>query len=49
MDKPRGIIVFGANGSGKTDDCLNLMLADIEKYRLFVLSAVDGDFTHRLG
>lgn len=26
------------------DDCLNLMLADIEKYGSFVLSAVVGDF-----
>ena len=26
------------------EDCLNLMLADIEKHRSFVLSAVDGDF-----
>lgn len=26
------------------EECINLMLADIEKYRLFVISAVDGDF-----
>lgn len=26
------------------EDCLNLMLADIEKYRSFVISAVTGDF-----
>lgn len=26
------------------EDCLNLMLADIEKYNSFVLSAVTGDF-----
>ncbi len=26
------------------EDCLNLMLADIEKYRSFVLTAVTGDF-----
>ncbi|WP_438446538.1 AAA family ATPase [Gorillibacterium sp. sgz5001074] len=26
------------------EDCLNLMLGDIEKYRLFVLTAVTGDF-----
>ena len=26
------------------EDCLNLLLADIEKYRSFVLSAADGDF-----
>ena len=26
------------------EDCLNLMLADIEKYSSFVLSAVTGDF-----
>jgi len=79
MDKPHGIIVFGANASGKKtvgrelarilnykfmdiieyhfekseipytverprEDCLNLMLADIEKYRSFVISAVTGDF-----
>jgi len=76
---PHGIIVFGANASGKKtvgrelarilnykfmdiieyhfekskipysversrEDCLNLMLADIEKYRSFVLTAVTGDF-----
>ena len=76
---PHGIIVFGANGGGKTalgrelarilnfkhmdiedyhfvkseipytversyEDCLNLMLADIEKHRFFVLTAVTGDF-----
>ncbi|MCL2462008.1 MAG: AAA family ATPase [Defluviitaleaceae bacterium] len=79
MDNPHGIIVFGANGAGKTtiarelarilnyrhmdiedyyfeksevpytvarsrEDCLSMMLADIEKYRAFVLSAVTGDF-----
>jgi len=73
-----GIIVFGANGCGKTtlagelarvlnfkhmdiedycfeeseipytklrprEDCLNLMLEDIEKYRQFVISTVIGD------
>ena len=26
------------------EDCLNLMLADIRKYKSFVLSAVTGDF-----
>jgi Uridine kinase len=26
------------------EDCLNLLLSDIEKYRAFVLSAVTGDF-----
>lgn len=26
------------------EECINLILADIEKYRLFVISAVDGDF-----
>ncbi|UWG97534.1 MAG: AAA family ATPase [Candidatus Dehalobacter alkaniphilus] len=76
---PRGIIVFGANGSGKSslgrelarvlgfknmdiedyhfvksgipytvertrEDCLNLMLSDIKEYRLFVISAVTGNF-----
>ena len=76
---PKGIIIFGANGCGKTtlgrelarvlcikhmdiedyhfvkseipytearshDECLRLMLADIEKYGTFVLSAVTGDF-----
>ena len=75
----RGIIVFGANGSGKSalgrelaralhfkhmdiedyhfleseipytvartrEDCLRVMLADIEKYCSFVISAVIGDF-----
>lgn len=79
MGKPHGIIIFGANGSGKTtigrelarilgfkhidhedyafhksdipytnprteDECIELMLADIEKYGSFVLSAVTGDF-----
>jgi shikimate kinase len=74
-----GIIIFGANGSGKStfgrelarildckymdieayhfeesdipytversrEDCLELMFADIEKYRTFVLSSVTGDF-----
>lgn len=80
---PRGIIVFGANGSGKSaigrelarilnikyidiedyhfmkseipytmersrEDCLNLMLADIEKYRSFVISAVIEDFGEKI-
>lgn len=80
---PGGIIVFGANGSGKSaigrelarilnikymdiedyhfmkseipytmersrEDCLNLMLADIEKYRSFVISAVIGDFGEKI-
>lgn len=80
MCKTRGIIVFGANGSGKTtvgrelarilkykhmdiedycfkksripytaerprEECINLMLADIEKHRSFVLSAVTGEFS----
>ena len=79
MSNPHGIIVFGANGSGKTtigqelarilkfkhmdhedyhfekseipytvsrsrEKCLHLMLADIEKNRSFVLSAVTGNF-----
>ena len=79
INRPRGIIVFGANASGKStvgrelarilnfkymrhqdyhfeeseipytversrEDCLSLMLADIEKYGSFVLSAVTGDF-----
>ena len=79
MNKPHGIIVFGANASGKKtigrelarilnykfidiieyhfekseipytverprEDCLNLMLADIEKYRSFVIAALTGDF-----
>jgi len=79
MSNPRGIIVFGANGCGKTalgrelarvlgfkhmdvedycfrdsvipyaeerprDECLQLMIADIHKYRSFVISAVTGDF-----
>ncbi|MGI6336663.1 MAG: AAA family ATPase [Eubacteriales bacterium] len=79
MGKPHGIIIFGANGSGKTtigrelarilgfkhidhedyafhksdipytnprteDECIELMLTDIEKYGSFVLSAVTGDF-----
>ncbi|MGN9161975.1 AAA family ATPase [Clostridium thiosulfatireducens] len=79
MSKPHGIIVFGANGSGKStiarelanilnfkhmdiedyhfekseipytiershEDCLKLMLADINKYHSFVISAVTGDF-----
>lgn len=74
-----GIIIFGANGSGKStfglalarvlefkymdieayyfeesdipytversrEDCLELMLADIEKHGTFVLSSVTGDF-----
>jgi len=79
MNKPHGIIIFGANASGKKtigrelarilnykfmdiieyhfekskipytversrEDCLNLMLADIEKYRSFVITAVTGNF-----
>lgn len=79
MSKARGIIVFGAIGSGKTtvgrelarilrfkhmdiedycfreseipytserprEECINLMIADMEKHRSFVLSAVTGDF-----
>ena len=79
----RGIIVFGANGSGKStigrelakllkfkymdieeyhfieaevpytversrQDCIDLMLADIEKYRSFVISAVMGDFGDKI-
>ena len=79
MNAPHGIIVFGANGSGKTtigrelahilkfkhmdheayafreseipytdprsnEECIELMFADIEKHRQFVLSAVTGDF-----
>ena len=79
MNKPHGIIVFGANASGKKtvgrelarilnykfmdiidywfekseipytverayEDCLSIMLDDIEKYRSFVISAVTGDF-----
>ena len=79
MNNPQGIIIFGANGSGKTilgkelahilgfkhmdveiyhfeeseipytversrEDCLRLMLADIEKHRLFVIAAVTDDF-----
>jgi adenylate kinase family enzyme len=79
MNKPSGIIVFGANGSGKTtvgrelarilnfkhmdheayafkeseipyaaprsnEECIGLMLDDIEKHRSFVISAVTGDF-----
>ena len=79
MIKPQGIIVFGANASGKKtvgcelarilnykfmdiidyhfekseipytverprEECLNLMLADIEKYRSFVITAVTGNF-----
>jgi len=78
MNKPRGIIVFGANASGKStvgrelarilnfkymrhqdyhfeeteipytversrEDCLSLLLADMEKHGSFVLSAVTGD------
>lgn len=84
MCKTRGIIVFGANGSGKTtvgrelarilkykhmdiedywfektripytavrprEECINLMLADIEKHRSFVLSAVNGEFSEAFG
>ena len=30
------------------DDCLNLMLADIEKHGSFVLSAVTGDFGEKI-
>ncbi|TCT11616.1 shikimate kinase [Natranaerovirga pectinivora] len=76
---PNGIIVFGANGSGKStiarelaevlnykymdieeyhfieseipytkartrEECLNLMLEDINTHKNFVLSAVTGDF-----
>ena len=83
MSKPQGIIVFGANGSGKTtfgrelssilsfkhmdiedyyfeksevpytkvrsrEDCLNLMLADIEKYRSFVITTVMGDLGDKI-
>jgi uridine kinase len=83
MSKPHGIIVFGANGTGKTtlarelarvlnfkhvdiegyafersetpysvqrssEDCISLMLADIEKYNSFVISAVTGDFGEEL-
>jgi len=79
MNKPHGILVFGANASGKKtvgrelarilnykhmdiieyhfekseipytversrEDCFNFMLADIEKYRSFVLTAVTGNF-----
>lgn len=79
MSKPRGIIIFGANGCGKTtlgrelarilnfkhidhedyafekseipytaersfDKCVELMFADIEKSRGFVISAVTGNF-----
>lgn len=75
----KGILIFGANGSGKSilgceiarvldfkymdiedyhfvkseipytverssEDCLNLMIADIEKHGSFVISAVTGDF-----
>ncbi len=83
MSKPQGIIVFGANGSGKTtfgrelagildfkhmdiedycfeksevpytkvrsrEDYLNLMLADIEKYRSFVITTVTGDLGDKI-
>ena len=83
MSKPHGIIVFGANGGGKTtlgrelarilnfkhmdiedyyfekskipytverspEDCLNLMLVDIEKYHSFVITAVTGDFGDKI-
>ncbi len=79
MTNPHHIIIFGANGSGKSalgqelarvlnckhmdvedyhfikseipytvvrsrEECLDLMLEDIEKYHSFVLSAVTGDF-----
>jgi len=30
------------------EDCINLMLADIEKYRSFVLTAVTGDFGDKI-
>jgi len=30
------------------DECLNLMLADIEKYRSFVITAVTGDFGDKI-
>lgn len=30
------------------EDCLNLMLTDIEKYRSFVISAVTGDFDEEI-
>lgn len=80
---PEGILIFGANGSGKStiglelartlewkymdieayhfvqsgipytvqrtrEDCVNLMLADIEKAQSFVLSAVTGDFGEKI-
>ena len=83
MSRPHGIIVFGANASGKKtlgrelarilnykfmdiieyhfekseipytverprEECLNLMLADIEKYRSFVLAALAGDFGDKI-
>lgn len=80
---PNGIIIFGANGSGKStvgrelalalnfkhmdiedyhfiksaipytaersrEDCVNLMLADIEQYPSFVLSAVTGNLGEKI-
>lgn len=83
MSKPHGVIVFGANGSGKTtfgrelsrlldfkhidhevyafkesripyteersyENCLNLMLTDIEEHGSFVLSAVTGNFGDKI-
>ena len=83
MNDPHGIIVFGANGSGKTtfgrelarilgfkhmdhgdyafeeseipyssprskDECVELMLSEIERHGSFVLSAVTGDFGEKI-
>jgi len=83
MTEPCGIIVFGANGSGKStigselarilnfkhmdieeycfkeseipytnarshEEYIELMLADIERYRLFVVSAVIGDLCEKI-
>lgn len=83
MSKAKGIIVFGANGSGKTtfgrelagilnfkhmdiedycfeesdvpytkvrsrEEYLSLMLADIEKYRSFVITTVIGDLGDKI-
>ncbi len=80
---PNGILVFGANGSGKStvgrelarvlnykfmdheayafaeseipyaaersrEECLRLILADINKYGSFVLCAVTGDFSEEI-
>lgn len=80
---PGGIIIFGANGSGKStvgrevarvlkfkymdieayhfiesvipytavrprQECLDLMLADIEKYHSFVMTAVTGDLGEQI-